>query len=88
MTVLFDSGIRTGSDIIKALSLGADAVLISRPVIWGFSIDGREGARQVFKNLLAELWLTMAAAGIHDISECTRSVVRRVQYGGDGKAMF
>lgn len=88
MTVLFDSGIRTGSDIIKALCLGAKAVLISRPIVYGFAIDGREGARQVIKNLLADLWLTMATAGIRNVAECNRSQIRRVQYGGDAKAMF
>ncbi|KAJ5083202.1 hypothetical protein N7456_012629 [Penicillium angulare] len=88
MTVLFDSGIRTGSDIIKALCLGAQAVLISRPIVYGFAIDGREGARQVIKNLLADLWLNMATAGIRNVGECNRSLIRKVQYGGDTKAMF
>lgn len=53
LTVLFDSGIRTGSDIIKALCLGAKAVLIGRPYIYGLAIDGKQGARDVMLNLLA-----------------------------------
>ncbi|KAJ5595480.1 uncharacterized protein N7459_001688 [Penicillium hispanicum] len=88
MTVLFDSGIRTGADVIKALRLGAKAVLVGRPVIYGFGIDGRNGARQVLKGLLADLWQTMALVGIRKIAECDSTVIRKVQHGGDVKAMM
>lgn len=88
MTVLFDSGIRTGADIVKALALGAKAVLVSRPVIYGLAIDGKNGAKAVLQGLLADFYQTIALAGIGTIANCNREVVRRVQYGGDVKAMM
>jgi lactate 2-monooxygenase len=88
MTVLFDSGIRTGADIVKALSLGAKAVLVSRPVIYGLAIDGKNGAKSTLQGMLADFYQTMALAGIGTIANCTRDMVRRVQYGGDLKAMM
>ena len=54
-TVLFDSGIRTGVDVIKALSLGAKAVLIGRPWVYGLGINGKLGARDVMRGILADL---------------------------------
>jgi lactate 2-monooxygenase len=53
MTVLFDSGIRTGADIIKALALGAKAVLVGRPFIYGLAVAGKRGARDAMKGILA-----------------------------------
>jgi isopentenyl diphosphate isomerase/L-lactate dehydrogenase-like FMN-dependent dehydrogenase len=53
MTILFDSGIRTGSDIFKALALGAHAVLIGRLYIWGMTHEGVAGCRHVMRSLLA-----------------------------------
>lgn len=75
MTVLFDSGIRTGSDVIKALCLGAKAVLVGRPVIYGLSIQGRDGARQVLKGLLADLWQNMGLSGIRRVKYCDRNQI-------------
>jgi lactate 2-monooxygenase len=63
IAVLLDSGIRGGADVMKALALGADAVLLGRPYIWGLALDGREGVETVLRMLLAELDLTMALAG-------------------------
>jgi len=63
LTVLFDSGIRGGSDIIKALALGADAVLLGRPYVWGLALEGQAGVETVLKMILAELDLTMALCG-------------------------
>ncbi|KAL2846217.1 FMN-dependent dehydrogenase [Aspergillus pseudodeflectus] len=88
LTVLFDSGIRTGSDIIKALCLGAKAVLVGRPVIYGLAIDGKNGAKSVLRSLQADLWQSMSLGGICTVSECTRDKLRKVQYGGDTKAML
>ncbi|OJJ04845.1 hypothetical protein ASPVEDRAFT_54940 [Aspergillus versicolor CBS 583.65] len=88
LTVLFDSGIRTGADIIKALSLGARGVLVGRPAIYGLSIDGKNGAKAVLKSLQADLWQSMSLAGICTVTECTRDRIRKVQYPGDGKAML
>jgi isopentenyl diphosphate isomerase/L-lactate dehydrogenase-like FMN-dependent dehydrogenase len=62
-TVLFDSGIRSGADAFKALALGARAVLVGRPCMWGLAVAGEEGVRHVLRNLLAELDLTLALSG-------------------------
>lgn len=86
MTILFDSGIRTGSDIVKAIALGAKAVFVGRPVMYGYGINGKEGAKEVLQGLLADFYLSMAIAGIPLIADCRREVLRRVQYGGDLKA--
>ena len=67
--VLFDSGIRSGADIYKALALGADAVLIGRPWVYGLGVGGGAGARAVMEHLLAELDLTMALTGARTIEE-------------------
>ncbi|MFI1414228.1 lactate 2-monooxygenase [Streptomyces sp. NPDC020707] len=63
LTVLFDSGIRTGDDIFKALALGAEAVLVGRPYAYGLGLDGQAGVEHVIRCLLAELDLTLALSG-------------------------
>jgi lactate 2-monooxygenase len=63
LAVLFDSGIRGGADVFKALALGADAVLLGRPYIWGLALEGQAGVETVLKMVLAELDLTMALCG-------------------------
>ncbi len=63
LTVLFDSGVRTGDDIFKALALGARAVLIGRPYVYGLGLDGQSGVEHVIRCLLAELDLTLALSG-------------------------
>ncbi len=63
LPVLFDSGIRTGADVFKALALGADAVCLGRPYVWGLAVDGQKGVEQVLRRLLAELDLTLALSG-------------------------
>ena len=83
ITVLFDSGIRTGVDIMKALCLGANGVLIGRPFIYGLAIGGKQGACDAIRGLLADLDQSMGLAGIQDIAGCNRSMIRRVRYGGD-----
>ncbi len=75
MPVLFDSGIRRGSDAIKALALGARAVLVGRPYVWGLAIDGEAGVRAVVENLLADLDLTMAEVGCAKVGELTRELL-------------
>jgi isopentenyl diphosphate isomerase/L-lactate dehydrogenase-like FMN-dependent dehydrogenase len=61
--VLFDSGIRRGADIFKALALGAGAVLVGRLYMWGLAVAGEEGVRDVLLNLVADLDLAMALSG-------------------------
>jgi lactate 2-monooxygenase len=85
-TVLFDSGIRTGVDIMKALALGAAAVLVGRPVIYGLGIAGTEGARQVLAGLLADLDTSMGLAGVQTLKDINRGILRKVTYGGDVKS--
>jgi lactate 2-monooxygenase len=63
LAILFDSGIRSGSDAIKALALGADAVCLGRPYIWGLALDGQAGVETVLEMILAELDLTLALCG-------------------------
>jgi len=75
ISVLFDSGVRTGADIFKALSLGAQAVLIGRPYIWGLALAGEQGVAAVIANLAAELDLTLGLAGRCSLRELDRSAV-------------
>lgn len=75
--VLMDGGIRRGSDIVKALSLGAKAVLIGRPPLWGLGAFGQPGVERVLTLLKAEFKLSLALAGCKDPSELNRRMVRR-----------
>ncbi|MET8978403.1 lactate 2-monooxygenase [Streptomyces sp. NPDC004539] len=63
LTVLFDSGVRTGADVFKALALGARAVLLGRPYAYGLGLDGQPGVEHVIRCLLAEFDLTLALSG-------------------------
>jgi lactate 2-monooxygenase len=76
-TVLFDSGIRTGADVFKALALGADAVCLGRPFVWGLGLDGQAGVEHVLRCLLAELDLTLALSGYTDLAQVDGSALRR-----------
>ena len=67
--VLLDSGIRGGADVFKALALGARAVLIGRPFVYGLALAGEEGVRSVLKNFAADLDLTMGLSGCRSIAE-------------------
>lgn len=64
LAVLFDSGVRGGADVFKALALGADAVCVGRPYLWGLALDGETGVETVLRMILAELDLTMALCGL------------------------
>jgi lactate 2-monooxygenase len=77
LTVLFDSGIRGGADVAKALALGADAVLLGRPYLWGLALAGEAGVRAVLRNLLGELDLTLALSGHTTPATLTPSVLAR-----------
>jgi isopentenyl diphosphate isomerase/L-lactate dehydrogenase-like FMN-dependent dehydrogenase len=67
--VLMDSGVRTGSDVLKAIALGADAVLIGRPYIYGLGLGGAAGVRHVLRSLLADLDLSMALSGCASLAD-------------------
>ncbi|MFE3380442.1 alpha-hydroxy-acid oxidizing protein [Streptomyces anulatus] len=67
--VLLDSGVRTGTDVVKALALGADAVLYGRPYLYGLALDGERGVTHVLRCLLAELDLALALTGCTSIDD-------------------
>jgi lactate 2-monooxygenase len=67
--VLFDSGIRGGSDVVKALCLGARAVLVGRPYVYGLALGGEDGVRDVLANLVADLDLTLGLMGYRSIAD-------------------
>jgi lactate 2-monooxygenase len=77
LTVLFDSGVRCGSDIAKALALGADGVLIGRPYVHGLAVAGEEGVHHVLRCLLADLDLQVGLAGYASVKELTPQSVTR-----------
>jgi len=74
-TVLFDSGIRRGSDALVALALGADAVLLGRPYVYGLAVDGADGVEAVVSNFLADLDLTMGLCGCASLDEIDRDLL-------------
>ncbi len=74
--VLMDSGIRSGADVFTALALGADAVLLGRPYLYGLAIAGQRGAQEVIANIIAELDLTMALTGVRAIEDITPELLR------------
>jgi lactate 2-monooxygenase len=74
-TVLMDSGIRTGADIFLAVALGADAVLLGRPYMYGLAIAGQRGVEEVIANVIAELDLTMALTGAGSLADLTRDLL-------------
>lgn len=76
-TVIFDSGVRCGADIMKALCLGADAVAIGRPWCWGLAVNGEEGVRDVLKTLLADFELNAGLAGYQSVKELNRHALVR-----------
>jgi lactate 2-monooxygenase len=75
LAILFDSGVRTGTDVLKALALGADAVCLGRPYIWGLALEGQAGVEAVLKMTLAELDLTMALCGLTSPEEISPALL-------------
>ncbi|WIM94441.1 alpha-hydroxy acid oxidase [Actinoplanes oblitus] len=70
--VLLDSGIRTGTDVLRALALGASGVLIGRPLMWGLAVGGERGAARVLELLATELRDAMGLAGCEDVASARR----------------
>ncbi len=77
--ILLDSGIRGGADAFKALALGATAVLIGRPYVYGLAAGGEAGVREVIQNLVAEFDLTMGLAGCTSVAEIGPESLKRVE---------
>lgn len=77
MTVLFDSGVRCGADVVKALALGARAVLVGRPYVFGLAVGAEAGLRHTLRCLLSEVDLTLALSGHSSVAELNPSAVRR-----------
>lgn len=73
--VLVDSGVRTGSDVLKALALGAQAVLVARPWVWGLALEGQAGVEQVVRSLLADLDLSLAMCGLSSVADVGPDVI-------------
>lgn len=76
--VLFDSGIRRGADVFKAVALGAQAVLLGRPYVYGLAVGGEAGVRFILQNLLADLDLTLALSGCTSWAEVDRTWLRTI----------
>jgi 4-hydroxymandelate oxidase len=73
--VVMDGGVRRGTDVFKALALGANAVMVGRPICWGLTVGGEDGVFDVLRILREELENTMALAGTHALSDITPSFV-------------
>ncbi len=81
--VYMDSGIRRGTDVLKALALGARAVCLGRPVIWGLAVNGREGVERVLDMVRAEFEQAMALAGCPTLGSIDSSLLRRSTIGNE-----
>jgi 4-hydroxymandelate oxidase len=79
--ILLDGGVRRGSDVFKALALGARAVMVGRPYLWGLTVDGAAGVRRVLEILRDDLILTMALAGRVRVADIDRSAVAPAPLG-------
>ncbi|GIH64876.1 lactate 2-monooxygenase [Microbispora siamensis] len=78
LTVLFDGGIRTGDDVVKALALGARTVLLGRPYAYGLGLDGQAGVEHVIRCVLAETDLTLALSGCAGLAALTPDLLTRI----------
>lgn len=71
--IYLDGGVRTGTDVLKAIALGANAVFVGRPVIWGLNYNGREGVEQVIQILKDELEMALRLSGCDDVRKLDKS---------------
>jgi len=76
LEVLVDGGVRRGTDVLKALALGARAVLIGRPYVWGLALNGEDGVANVLEMLQAEFELAMTLSGATSVAQINRTLVR------------
>jgi isopentenyl diphosphate isomerase/L-lactate dehydrogenase-like FMN-dependent dehydrogenase len=76
--VVLDSGVRSGADVVKALALGAAAVTVGRPHVYGLALDGAAGVQAVLENLVAELDLTLGLCGVRSVAELDPGLLRRL----------
>ncbi len=76
--VLMDGGIRSAADVLKAMALGADAVLLGRPYAYALAVGGQRGVEELIQNLMAEIDLTLALAGGHSINDLDRTWLSKV----------
>lgn len=76
--VLLDSGVRTGADVVKAIALGATAVLIGRPFMFGLAVAGEKGVASVLDTLINELDVSVALTGSNSVAELNRSILIRL----------
>jgi 4-hydroxymandelate oxidase len=74
--VFLDGGVRRGSDVLKALALGARAAMVGRPILWGLAVGGEGGVRHVLDLIRNEFDVAMAIAGCRSVSEITSDLVR------------
>ncbi|WP_251091451.1 alpha-hydroxy-acid oxidizing protein [Streptomyces sp. Caat 7-52] len=81
--VLLDSGIRSGTDVLKALALGASGVLVGRPVLWGLAADGQRGVERILSLLRSQLEDVMVLAGCRDVPQAWR--LDHLTQGGDAR---
>ena len=75
--LLFDSGIRGGSDIIRALALGADYVMLGRPLMYGIGADGQKGLRRILDIIKDELSTALGLVGLTDISDVSSEIIAK-----------
>jgi 4-hydroxymandelate oxidase len=73
--VLVDGGIRRGTDVVKAIALGAKAVGVGRPIIWGLAVDGTQGAERILDILRRDFELTMRLCGCTSVQAITNSLI-------------
>ncbi|XP_071964145.1 2-Hydroxyacid oxidase 1-like [Antedon mediterranea] len=75
--ILMDSGIRKGTDVIKALALGAKAVMVGRPIVWGLAVNGENGVKSVLEILKNELRISMGLCGCPSLSDINETVIKK-----------
>jgi isopentenyl diphosphate isomerase/L-lactate dehydrogenase-like FMN-dependent dehydrogenase len=75
--ILLDSGIRRGSDVIKAKALGANAVLLGRPFVYGLAVGGEQGVRHVLKDFIHDIDVSLALTGFSSMIQVDQSIIRK-----------